>query len=518
MKTPIILIGLAAATLAGAHAQFQGPSSSQTSYLDSLSGWNSTAILTTGDSVGGYRMVGIPDGLGAWDNGDGTVSVLMNHELSNTVGTIRSHGSIGAFVSLWTVDKNTLQVTSGRDFLQSPNDVFTWNGSGYTPGTTVFNRLCSADLAAPGAFFSGGLGYDGRIFLTGEEKGAEGRAFAFIATGSDAGKAYELPHLGRISWENAVANPFSGTKTVVAGNDDSTPGQVYIYQGTKSATGSAVERAGLAGGSLAGIKVVDGGANYGGGAVTVENNGAINGHFVLAGVPTDVSNTATAGTLQQTSSVAAGVTEFARPEDGQWLNRSTYLFVTTGANPGGNATFQSSKLYRLDFTDPDNLELGGTISMVLDRASLAPTAPGSTAMFDNITVGADGKVYIQEDPGNNAYIARIWQVDLSDPLAAVALFQSDTDRFLTGGPNFQTIDEEHSGIIDVTSLFADASWYKDGQQLFLGDTQNHLFVGGELVEGGQLWIASNKAIPEPSTFALLALAGTTLMVARRRRS
>src|SRR5262249_35020479 len=33
-------------------------------------------ILTVGDSVGGYRMVGIPDGLGAFDNGDGTFTVL----------------------------------------------------------------------------------------------------------------------------------------------------------------------------------------------------------------------------------------------------------------------------------------------------------------------------------------------------------------------------------------------------------------------------------------------------------
>ena len=31
-------------------------------------------------------MVGIPDGLGAFDNGDGTFTVLMNHELGNTQG------------------------------------------------------------------------------------------------------------------------------------------------------------------------------------------------------------------------------------------------------------------------------------------------------------------------------------------------------------------------------------------------------------------------------------------------
>jgi hypothetical protein len=58
-------------------------------------------ILTVGDTVpqsggGSYRMVGIPDGLGAFDNGDGTFTVLMNHELRDTVGIARDHGSKGA--------------------------------------------------------------------------------------------------------------------------------------------------------------------------------------------------------------------------------------------------------------------------------------------------------------------------------------------------------------------------------------------------------------------------------------
>ena len=37
---------------------------------------------------GSYRMAGIPDGLGAFDNGDGTLTVLMNQELPNTAGIV----------------------------------------------------------------------------------------------------------------------------------------------------------------------------------------------------------------------------------------------------------------------------------------------------------------------------------------------------------------------------------------------------------------------------------------------
>src|SRR4051794_29094291 len=55
-----------------------------------------TPILTVGDSAGnGYRMVGIPDGLGAVANGQ-TFSLFMNHELGRGSGIVRRHGSIGA--------------------------------------------------------------------------------------------------------------------------------------------------------------------------------------------------------------------------------------------------------------------------------------------------------------------------------------------------------------------------------------------------------------------------------------
>lgn len=69
----------------------------------------------------------------------------MNHELNNTQGVAREHGSIGAFVSSLTIDKASLQVVEAHDLVQ---DVFLYNtGTGeWDEGTTIFNRLCSADL------------------------------------------------------------------------------------------------------------------------------------------------------------------------------------------------------------------------------------------------------------------------------------------------------------------------------------------------------------------------------------
>ena len=99
-----------------------GPSSSQTPYVVPVAaGVDVAAILSVGDQVGikagppafagqPWRMVGIPDGLGAFDNGDGTMTVLMNHELGATAGVMREHGQTGAFVSKLTIDKATLEV------------------------------------------------------------------------------------------------------------------------------------------------------------------------------------------------------------------------------------------------------------------------------------------------------------------------------------------------------------------------------------------------------------------------
>jgi hypothetical protein len=74
--------------------------SSQSPYLVPTSkGVVTKAILTVGDAAdNGYRLVGIPDGLGAFSNGDGTFTLLANHELSATQGVVRAHGAKGAFV------------------------------------------------------------------------------------------------------------------------------------------------------------------------------------------------------------------------------------------------------------------------------------------------------------------------------------------------------------------------------------------------------------------------------------
>src|SRR4028119_1595387 len=267
-----------------------GPSPPETPYLvPTASSVGFTSIISAGDEVAGarnpdgtaWRFVGIPDGIGAFDNGDGTATVLVNHEIGATAGVEREHGSIGSFVSRLIVDTDTLEVLDADDLGDA---IFRYDPAPETlyAGATALGRLCSADLALPSAFFdaASGKGTQDRIYLNGEETGAEGRAFAWVVTGAEEGNVYELPWLGKFSWENALASPNTGEKTVVIGTDDSTPGQVYVYVGEKRSEGNAVERAGLTGGDLWGVRAsfdFDTNASPGQSAFLLENLGDVSG-------------------------------------------------------------------------------------------------------------------------------------------------------------------------------------------------------------------------------------------------
>ncbi len=159
-----------------------GPSTTNNPYmLPAASNVTVTSIFTAGDAVGGYTLAGLGDGMGAFDNGDGTFSLLMNHEMGSTAGLVHAHGQAGAFISKWIINKSNLAVVSGTDLIQNVN---LWNGTGYTtynasnPSTlTALGRLCADDLPGPYAYYhpTAGTGTSEKLYKKGEESGAEGR-------------------------------------------------------------------------------------------------------------------------------------------------------------------------------------------------------------------------------------------------------------------------------------------------------------------------------------------------------
>jgi hypothetical protein len=507
-------IVLASAVIPGpVPGTFLGPTTIHAPYVHPTApGWEVTSLLTVGESAerGFYPMVGIPDGLGAiggrwedaprWLNEWGGfyvddrsyMTVFMNHELGGTAGAVRRHGQTGAFVSQWTIHLDSLRVVEGEDLIQN---VLLWDAInerhfiGNTLPAGQLGRLCSADLPPASSLFNWFTwrGFFGRIFLSGEEAGNEGRAFAHVVSGPDKGNSYQLPSLGRMSYENIVTHPFTGDRTLIVNLDDSTPGQVYVYLGHKQRQGSPVERAGLVGGRLFGLRVTNGGAPYANGPAAFEDKGALSGTFSLV----DVSDVAEGtGAALQTTSRDRGVTEFARPEDGAWDTRrsNVFYFVTTGASVNGAS--QTSRLYKLTFDSIFN-PTGGTIELVADASTLTGTDGQAARSFDNMTVDEDGHVVVQEDPGNSSYIAKTWRIRPTSPATAVQVLESDRLRFISGAPNFLTQDEESSGIIEVTDLVKHARWYERGRRYFLAVMQAHYPQPGALVEGGQLYLIAS---------------------------
>lgn len=97
--------------------------------------------------------------------------------------------------------------------------------------------------------------------------------------------------------------------------------------------------------------------------------------------------------------------------------------------------------------------------------------------MDNITITRRGSIFIQEDPGNQPHIAKVWRYSIAKgTLELVA--QHDPARFTPGAPGFLTQDEESSGIISVSEIL--------GEGWFLCDVQAHYATDAELVEGEQV--------------------------------
>ena len=448
-----------------------------------------TPLAYAGDVINGLTIRGIPDGMGAMRNADGTITLLSSHEVPSyaPIGTLAKAADKGKPVLGTSITKFTLNA-AGTRIIGASNFIKSWSFYNYNTKTyqdspagaapagqtigmdTFISRFCSATLVQPGklSFKDGGTtyGYDGAVYLAGEEDGDSGyaRGFAFDMDGN----AINLPRMGLASWENLMPNLKPGKNTVVMGDEDgsATDSQLFMYVGTKTTSGTFADKAGLTNGDLHVMSIPN-----------IANDNAFRAAYGK-NKPVDVTfaKTTWEGDMKtQAADHAAKGTEFSRIEDGNWdpTDPNVFYFVTTESNKDAGATKENPSepgvsrdgggFWRLTFVDGQKPELGAKLELLLDG-----TEAPYLSKPDNMTITSDGIVLLQEDPGNNAHVSRIVAFRPKDgKLAVVAQFNSD--YFAKTGSKFMTVDEETSGIIDVTSLISKP-----------GDTTKHFYFNAQV--------------------------------------
>jgi hypothetical protein len=436
-------------------------------------------VPVTGEPARRYQMIGIPDGLGAENNGDGTISLFMNHELG--FGTVRNPDGTttraallsepfvggpqqrGAFISKYILSDDGSVLSGDRAY----DLVFDTEKGVFLPppevgnATPAFSRFCSGALAGRAE------GFDRPIYFAGEESsGVEtfdkkgGLEVAVIDN-----VAYTLPKLGRFPWENALPRPSQGNEIVIMCMEDGPPtpdSQLYMYVGKKDRSRGAdvLNRNGLNNGKLYAFRSKDPARN----SENTFTTGTITGEWV------EIPNADTLTDVQlEAASDARNAFGFIRTEDGAWskTSRKDYYFCTTGdASQPAN---KLGRLYQLEL-NPGNVLKDAKLT-VLVNADLVIAAGGDTAISaDNLDV-SEQYLMVQEDGtsasrpvmASKGRDGSIWRFPIGNITAAngqrVAQLNPPGRDGKPVGPGIW----ESSGIIDATTMFGDDSWILDVQ-------------------------------------------------------
>ena len=423
-----------------------------------------------------YRMVGIPDGLGAHPNGDGTSTLYMNHELPSTAlsqPVVGGPTNRGAFVSRWILDADGDPVAGRRayDTVWQENTLI-----GPAPevgnASRALSRYCSGFLAGQRH------GFDRPIYLTGEEEATAANSFDGLGSQSVAvydNELHALPRMGRFAKENTVVQPGHGTRTVVFPTEDGPPtldSQLYMYVGKKDRSEGAgvLSRNGLDTGRLYVFRSLDPDRNSERDFVA----GSVKGEWI------EIPNAAdmTAAALEEAADEAGAMT-FVRPEDAAFnpRNRHELFFNTTGSSSGADeGVNELGRLYSLRL-HPGNPLKTANLDIVFNADTIVAQGGDIAVSPDNLDV-SDRYLMINEDgtaDSRPTMAAKgrdgsMWRLDLVEgPVGAVGVDASTATRVaelnppgrdgVAVGPGVW----ETSGVIDTTAIFGADTWVSDVQ-------------------------------------------------------
>ncbi|HXG49391.1 MAG TPA: esterase-like activity of phytase family protein [Methylomirabilota bacterium] len=406
-----------------------------------------------------FQMIGIPDGLGAHANQDGTTTVFMNHELPPFVVSEPIVGqplSRGAFVStiILAPDGSVLSGDLAYDAVYAEN-VYVGPPATVSNTTPAFARFCSGALGWKEA------GFDRPIYFCGEEAGGtntfDGRGGVAVAIFDNA--AWTLPRLGHMAWENAVPRPHRGGLTAIMCLEDGEVGQcqLYLYVGWKDRSSGAgpLRRNGLDNGSLY-VFVADSSIHTN---EATFPNGELTGRWVL------LSGAENMNELElEAASDAVGAFAFDRVEDGAFRprNPNEFYFVTTG----GSASNALGRLYQLAL-DPNYIVGPAKLTMMYNADQVVADGGDVALSPDNVAVGDDYLMICEDGTAQSRPVmaakgrkGNIWRINLRtgelDNVAEMTAVARD-GRITNPGV------WETSGIIEMSTVFGPDSWLFDVQ-------------------------------------------------------
>jgi Bacterial protein of unknown function (DUF839) len=369
-------------------------------------------IISTGDVVGGYQMSGIPDGLGAYNDGGNTLQVLMNHELGRTFPG--QPAGVDARISKVTLNRKTHGVLDARY-------LFT--------GQEFYERFCSSTLEV-----IKGTPY----YLTGEEAVPAGHDGSSIVMNAETGEWTPTPHFGHLEHENIV--PVTGFKKfmLVTTEDNFRVGvPSYLYAYVADSWEDAVS-----GDPARGSLYVWRALNPGDTAFGMTKGDPIPGEFVPISQADNVDDV----TLKA-AATARGAFRFARLEDAAVAHQKSGRLYFADTGKLGEATL-NGRIYQLDIDPSDPTK--ASVSLVLD------STVDDMANPDNLGTSPQS-LMIQEDreAANRGQFGRILRYDLNDgSLTPVARVNT-----LVGTPG----SWESSGIIWAGNLLGGGWWLTDVQ-------------------------------------------------------
>lgn len=528
-------------------------------------GWSVIPLVTIGEegpngedvnlAAFGYRPVGILDGIAAFPGPEGSLRLLVNHELSNSAGyeqplangTLLKGGRI-SYVDIDTCTYAVIGMGAGYDTVYDRTGAVVTMASQINEGFNSggFDRLCSST-----GFLAGEYGIADDVYFAGEEVGefgstpATGMGGQQVVVDVDNGDAYVLPMLGRGAWESStLVENFGTNKIVVLWGDDREGAPMWLYIGEREATPPTgaytppefLVRNGLGFGYLFAWKADNGDTTpqqfNGTGSVRTGTFVRVNNYDPsLADLPHwDALGFASLSSLDSQSQALGGF-RLSRPEDvatnpadgTQVVHASTGRGTLFPADNWGTIyvfDFEDAALKAAlegDLDDIDNLPCTATILYDCDDAGDQFEHPDlGIRSPDNLDWADDGFIYVQEDkstsPGSlfgsvSGAEASMWRLD---PKSAVATRLLEMDRSAVPFGQFDPSPNdvgnwESSGVLDVTSHFPNA---QRGQTILIVDTEAHSLKSdpgkglaknaaqsADLVEGGQLFLAMNGGAP-----------------------